>query len=524
MGKDIEIPANIEEINEKSEELKIKFDKVEISREEFERENRKLSNQKRWLDICEQREELKKSLRKPENKRNFFTKKQEEYTAKEKAFAFLVLALFIVILIVPVFFLGTSYGDVVAFALYGIVFGSLFLCVIVYIIYTLYKVSETKKAEKELLKIEDIEDLLDHEAIDFYNDCKSILKSHPGTSLEDIVALVGVKYEKNDMSSAKEYYYKGESDDYIERVYIEEENTKNKIKEFNEEVQKQETIRSYKGINKYLAALMELNKQAESLTSAANSLKDISYYNARYTPKQTDWAVAGGIGSALGGTALGLASAVNAQAENEKQQVIAEQKREISGIQSDIAYKARHLAYDIQRYVNDLVYDSREILEDTENINDKFNMFKFGKVNMSQVKSDNGNFIRITANYNIPETITLLSQKAILDGSLKLSVYSKLSGELVLSTYYIAPGYGQYNYKNAGFRNGSTISVDIPIFDNKVPDCNNLRCEITPDILWTIEENKEIFKKSNSDIDSHIEKYNNELSKISREMFVSTLN
>lgn len=334
--------------------------------------------------------------------------------------------------------------------------------------------------------------------------------------------------KKNDLSSAKEYYYKGESDDYIKRAYIkkqkEEENTKNRIKEFNEEVKQQETIRSYKGINKYLAALLELSKQAESLTSAANSLKDISYYNARYTPKQTDWAVAGGIGSALGGTALGLASAANAQLENQKQQVIAEQKHEISKNQSDIAYKARHLAYAIQRYVDDLVYDSREILEDTENINDKFNMFKFGEVNMSQVKSDNGNVLRITAKYNLPETITLLSQKAILDGSLKLSVYNKISGELVLSAFYIAPGYGQYNYKNAGFRNGSTISVDIPIFDNKVPDCNNLRCEITPDILWTIEENKEIFKKSNSDIDSHIEKYNNELSKISREMFVSTLN
>ena len=52
MGKDIEIPANIEEVNGKSEELKIKFDKGEISREEYEIENRKLKNQKRWLELC----------------------------------------------------------------------------------------------------------------------------------------------------------------------------------------------------------------------------------------------------------------------------------------------------------------------------------------------------------------------------------------------------------------------------------------------------------------------------------------
>lgn len=47
--------CSMEEIHEKEKELKMKLDRGDISQEEYETENRKPSNQKRWLDICEKR-------------------------------------------------------------------------------------------------------------------------------------------------------------------------------------------------------------------------------------------------------------------------------------------------------------------------------------------------------------------------------------------------------------------------------------------------------------------------------------
>ena len=385
--------------------------------------------------------------------------------------------------------------------------------------------NKIKRLKEALSNVFDSESSIDVYAVKFYSECKNVLKTRTNISIDDIIRLKGRSYGKNDLSSAKEYYYKGESDDFI-RVQIikekqKEEKRENLINKYNEKIKQQEIIRTFKGKNKYIARLIEVSKKAVNVIEAAKNLSKIAFNNALYTPQKKDWAIAGGIGSALGGTALGLASAANTQIENQKQQVIAEKKHETSKQQRELAYKSEGAGSEIKDCMSFLISDYKNVLVDEGNQIEKFNMFKFDEISITQVESEDENIIRISVNYSLPETITLLSQKAILDGSLKLSVYNKLSDELVLSAFYIAPGYGQYNYKNAGFRNSSTISVDIPIFDNKVPDCNNLRCEITPDILWTIEENKEIFRKSNSDIDSKVKEYDKKLDDILRELCVS---
>lgn len=514
--------CSMEEIHEKEKELKMKLDRGEISQDEYKNGNRKLSNQKRWLGICKKRKSSLNTYKQGNNFQESLHEYIKSLFAKKKKKIIVALLCFAIIL-------GVIIGVIKVY--YREVYIELLISIVIYIILLICiipKIAKKRKQEKELSKLNSIESLVDEDAINFYFDCKRTIESHHGAKFDDIVVLVGAKYGKKDLSSAKEYYYKGESDDFIKEMIVKEQkneqNRENRIKKYNDELNKINSIRQFKGSNKYLASLILLRENVNKLKGASESLNKISCNNAVYTPKKKDWAIAGGIGSALGGGALGLASAANAQIENQKQEVIASQKREASKDQYKTAIRGLGLAEEIRIFVDSRMSLYKDVLVDSENINDKFNMFRFDEIGITQADNEDGNVIRITVNYSLPETITLLSRKAILDGSLKFSVYNKISGELVFSTYYIAPGYGQYNYKNAGFRSASTISVDIPIFDNKTLNCNSLRCEITPDILWIIEENKEIFKKSNDDIHSIINKYNDEFNKFSREILVSTLN
>lgn len=527
MGKDIEIPANIEEVNGKSEELKIEFDKGEISREEYETENRKLKNQKRWLELCLKKNRIKQEISICEKKKQEIDNSKTKLGSTTKIT--LIVFFCVICVLIPMVQIIRSYFKWEIDVQLYIVNTVVCVCLILWCIYLITRAQfvkiKIKRLKKALSNTFDLKNLIDVYAVNFYNECKYVLKTRTNISIDDIIRLKGRSYGKNDLSSAKEYYYKGESDAFI-RVQIikekqKEEKRENLINKYNEEIKQQKIIRIFKGKNKYIARLIEVSKKAVNVIEAAKNLSKIAFNNALYTPQKKDWAIAGGIGSALGGAALGLASAANTQIENQKQQVIAEKKHETSKQQRELAYKSEGAGSEIKDCMSFLISDYKNVLVDEGNQIEKFNMFKFDEISITQVESENENIIRISVNYSLPETITLLSQKAILDGSLKLSVYNKLSDELVLSAFYIAPGYGQYNYKNAGFRNGSTISVDIPIFDNKVPDCNNLRCEITPDILWIIEENKEIFRKSNSDIDSKVKEYDKKLDDILRELCVS---
>lgn len=521
MGKDMEIPSDIEEIKEKAEELKIKFDKGEISREEYETENRKLQNQKRWVILYTDKSKIKKKI-------DFYEKKERKNNKTVPAIQsadLKKLCILLCVIIIPVVVVLVILSTIISPFIYLIFYIFLLIILVPIIIRQNYNRTVVKRLKKELQNYFELHDKVDINAVNFYKKCNDVVNTHSTVNLEDVIKLNGRNYGKNDLSSAKEYYYKGESDDFINRMIAEEQkkeqNRENRVKKYNDKLNKINSIRQFKGKDKYLASLIKLRKDADNLKGASENLSKISFNNAIYTPKKKDWAIAGGIGSALGGAALGLASAANTQIENQKQEVIAAQKREASKDQRATAIKGLSLAEEIRIFTDSRTSYFKDVLVDVENINDKFNMFKFGEIGITQEEVEDGNVIRVTVQYSLSDTIMLLSQKAILDGSLKISVYDKTSGEAVSSVFYIAPGYDQYNYKNAGFRNGSTISVDIPIFDNKVPDCNNLRCEITPDILWIIEENKEIFRKSNSDIDSKVKEYDKKLDDILRELCVS---
>lgn len=203
MGKDIEIPANIEEVNEKSEELKIKFDKGEISREEYETENRKLKNQKRWLELCLERNKIKEEISICEKMQqkvdNSKEPKSDKKPDKKSITLFLVLfcVLFLAVQILSRFLNLKIKGieNLVAPA-YIIVVICLFLLVIYFLIRRQFNKIKIKKLKKELSKLNDVKSMLDQEAICFYFDCQGTSESHPGTNLDDIIALVGVKYEK----------------------------------------------------------------------------------------------------------------------------------------------------------------------------------------------------------------------------------------------------------------------------------------------------------------------------------------
>ena len=118
----------------------------------------------------------------------------------------------------------------------------------------------------------------------------------------------------------------------------------------------------------------------------------------------------------------------------------------------------------------------------------------FSNITLSPTKGQN---LHITANVKtlIPDP-QILSNPAILDGVLKFNIYDK-NENLVSYGYYVAPGYGKFNYKDAGFKKVNTIKIDCKL--NSPVNVSELRCEITAESLWFIEKNDFIFSMSNAD-------------------------
>lgn len=366
------------------------------------------------------------------------------------------------------------------------------------------------KSKQQAIQIlqKQLDDLLvvDKQSVKFYIDCSEMIKN--GDKITEVLSVIGQKYGYSNLSSAQAYYKKGEQEIKKQEVvdkYKKEQAKKDKLAETHKKEQSdasEESSKRYKtGKEKYLVELRKWIGLIESQKKVAENMRTISSCNANYRARTSDWAIAGGIGSALGGAGLGVASAIDTQVKNEREKEKAREKHALSRTQSSIAFDIEYEAKAEEKKALKYLQAMEEVLIDEQNINVKFKLLECSNICISLTK---GNNLCVKFKLKCLAQPMILSKPAIFDGVLKLSIYSN-ENKIVSTGYYVANGYGNYNYQNAGFKMEENIKVICPI-DSSV-NLDDLRCEITPEALWFIEENKSVFRVNNSTISEAYESY-----------------
>lgn len=374
---------------------------------------------------------------------------------------------------------------------------SIILVIISFSLFAL--VSKTEKKIANLQKQLDGLLFVDMQSIKFYRECSKMVTE--GNKITDVLPIIGQKYGYSSLSSAQTFYKKGEQEiekQKIIKAYKNEKANKDKQSELHIKEQtkaREESDKKNKvGKEKYLVELRKWIDLIESQKQVAKNMHTLSSCNAQYKAKTKNWGIAGGVGSALGGVGVGMAAAMNTQVKNEQEKIIEKEKHELARTQSNIAYDLEYGATTEENKAFKYLQAMEETLIDEQNINVKFKLLEFSNISISLSK---GNNLLVKFKLKCLAQPTILSKPAIFDGTLKLSIYNK-ENEIVSTGYYVANGYGKYNYRSAGFKMEDEIAIICPINSKVV--INELRCEITPESLWFIEKNKRIFNVNNTTI------------------------
>lgn len=339
----------------------------------------------------------------------------------------------------------------------------------------------------------------DIKAVSFYEECNhAIIKGNP---IKDTINIIGQKYDFREKNQALFYYKKGE-EEQSKKLFSAEYKQYRQNKEFLLQLHKTEQNackqvcddKSKIGKEKYLATVNKWLALIASAKTIGNAMDTIARSNKNYQAPQRDWAIAGGIANAIGGAGAGVAVALDTQAKNAKAKENEGNVRKLGKMQSDIAFVANSETNKNESKASTYLKMMNDPLIDENNTIEKFKLLKFSIPSITLTQGQN---LHVSFKIECLSKPILLSSPAILDGTLKITIFDKYNNP-ISTGYYLAPGYGDFNYKNAGFQGLKYAIVTCPI-DFPV-NIEELRCEIEPENLWLIEKNKDIFKVNNQDI------------------------
>ncbi|MBQ7948841.1 MAG: hypothetical protein IJ284_03670 [Clostridia bacterium] len=393
--------------------------------------------------------------------------------------------------------------------------------VILHIIYIEIKCSfynkEIDKAKKEAEKERKAREV-DIKAIEFYNACEKRAKELKVDVLE-VIPMLGKNFNKNTVEQANKFYEKGKAENIKKKEIIRKDAIAKEKQREKEEYNKVYSQSLVCGREKYLVEIKKAKQSLEWMEKASKSMMKIGEFNQSYQATNQGWGLTSGAMSALFGVGAGVATAATIQAKNLVSKA-REREAKATGerMQSD-AIGIISVANCGLKEVNGYIQYFDSVLIDESNIEEKFEKIIIKDVKILPTK---GEQLLVKASIGLKEEVTLLNQPAILDGVLTFTIYH--NDEKIAESLYVADGYGQYNYINAGFKKRVyqkqiifplNKPIDIPI--------EQLRCEITPKTLWVIEKNENIFKIKNesiAELQKNIEAQKNEASKALRDAIV----
>ena len=274
--------------------------------------------------------------------------------------------------------------------------------------------------------------------------------------------------------------------------------------------EKEKILKCYDAQSKYLYRVNQILAMAKNCGPLEAKLQKVAIGNINYRAVQHDSAIAGGIASALGGAGVGLAAAISTEAKNQQAKLDAEEHRKkgfeqieqgvnLNSVERKFSYDVRKL----QEFFRDVITKDKS----------RENPFTFTDCTISRTEGRN---LLVTMKLHLPDDIK--ADGSILDGTLKCGIYEK--GILVAEGYYGAPGLGEFNYKNAGFKNDLNISFKCPF--QVVPELDEqaLWVVVEPVQLWSVEPNATVFAVDNRDIQNWADDCEREYSRLCRDIIV----
>lgn len=337
--------------------------------------------------------------------------------------------------------------------------------------------------------------------MDFYAKCKEHFIIYPfSESQKQELLLIAKNYGLKDEKSASKAYEKGESltdanirkeskkfNKKYEKYKKESEQAKEKqYKEEHNRYLEEKKLTKRRGKEKYLHTLNAKLDYAKLMVSELKHKKDNLPY---VSTKGTDWAVAGGVASAIGGTVAGVAVALDTQLRNEKHKKTAEDwNKMVTANKGTI--QAMHDAelleneMKVEEYQREIDLIKKKLIDD----NEQQNKMKLLKFDITGALTESG----LLALDVIPKQVgkvEVLNSPAVLDGSVRILVQNT-QNETIGEAYYNAPDFHKYSMDKVGFGVSEKRQViAVPLKGKTFTSDKDLSYKVEPVYLWAIEKN-----------------------------------
>lgn len=279
-------------------------------------------------------------------------------------------------------------------------------------------------------------------------------------------------------SNVDELFKKGEA--YANAQKKQEENKK--IAEQRAGIQKEERekFQKYSCLHGRQKRLLMLKEELQSLRKSKSSLEtftDTTLGSVAYE-RERDWAITGGIASAIGGAGAGVMAASQVQAENE---AIKQRNAERKAWASKTLSPALNLILEAEREIKELEakINKEEVALVDESINTAMCFESLSCDYTSEI--DASNILSVSAKLQLKENLTIFETvSAVLDGCLLATMF--VNEMEIGKTLLVLP------FEGIAFRRSSQVEGKIVLpydFDKRT----NYTIKITPYSLCAIQKN-----------------------------------
>lgn len=325
-------------------------------------------------------------------------------------------------------------------------------------------------------------DEISQNEITFYNECQNKKITDPTSSGQKMVfEMLYKKFGYNDYESALYGYQNGKRKDCSangdKKSRDKSENRTKYIIQYNRE----KDIANVVGYEKYLKTAKKEYEIASNYAKAAEALSKYASLNSNQKAYQSDSAILGGIANGIAGPAAGLMTAAKVEADNAKRKAdVAKSNELFRGYAKEATAFQGAYASQVGSY-NGVINNIYKKMIDGSH---KEEYMYYLKCHVKDViKLDKG-IIRVKINIKQTKSMVLNEIKFILDGSIKLDIYTDDSK--IGDAYINAPGYDNTNIYEVGFKNQEEYEV-IGLLNQDV-EIEKLVFKFKPYNLWIIEK------------------------------------
>ena len=337
--------------------------------------------------------------------------------------------------------------------------------------------------------------------MDFYAKCEEHFIIFPfSEGQKQEMLLIAKNYGIKDEKIASKAYKKGKAltdknvrreSKKIDKQYekYKKEYEQAKEKQYKEEYNRyleEKKLTKRRGKDKYLHTL---NAKLDYAKLKVAELKRTKVDSLYVSTKGTDWAIAGGVASAIGGTAAGVVVALDTQHRNEEYKKTAEDWNKMvttnkGTLQAMHDSELLENEMKVEEYQREIDLIKNKLIDD----NDQQNKMKLLNFDITGTLTKSGLLALDVAPEQFGDA-KVLDSIAVLDGSVRILVQNN-KNETIGEAFYNAPDFHKYSMDKVGFHVAEKRQViAVPLKEKTFTSDKDLSYKVEPVYLWAIEKN-----------------------------------